>query len=60
MFVLLVANVVVLSVWTAIDPLHRKTIVVIQDMFLRDVETQGKHHIVGDIMSLHLCSHAFY
>ena len=59
MFVLLVANVVVLSVWTAIDPLHRKTIVVIQDMFLRDVETQGKHHIVGDIMSLYRCSHAF-
>mmetsp|Transcript_33075 Transcript_33075/g.69613 ORF Transcript_33075/g.69613 Transcript_33075/m.69613 type:complete len:271 (-) Transcript_33075:28-840(-) len=41
MIALLMLNIVVLSVWTAIDPLQRQTIVVTQDSFLRDVETFG-------------------
>jgi len=41
MLVLLMLNVAVLSVWTVIDPLHRRTVVLTQDPFLRHVETYG-------------------
>lgn len=39
MVVLLIANVIVLTVWTVIDPLVRETIVVSEDAFNRHVET---------------------
>ena len=39
MFVLLALNIIVLAVWSAIDPLERKLVVVSQDPFLRNTET---------------------
>lgn len=42
MVALLMINVVVLIVWTVVDPLQRKTTVVAQDSFLRDIETYGR------------------
>ena len=41
MAVLLMLNVIVLTVWTVIDPLQRNTIVVSVDRFDRDLETYG-------------------
>jgi hypothetical protein len=41
MVALLLINIIVLTVWTGIDPLHRETVVVDQDQFERDVETYG-------------------
>lgn len=42
MIVLLLVNIVILTVWTVVDPSQRETIVVAQDPFLRDIETYGK------------------
>lgn len=42
MLVLLLLNIIVLTVWTVVDPLQRETVVVSQDEFLRDSETYGK------------------
>mmetsp|Transcript_18477 Transcript_18477/g.39971 ORF Transcript_18477/g.39971 Transcript_18477/m.39971 type:complete len:910 (+) Transcript_18477:305-3034(+) len=39
MTALLFLNIVVLTVWTVIDPLQREHIVVAQDAFLREIET---------------------
>ena len=39
--VLLMVNVIVLTVWTVIDHLHRETAVVTQDTFDRYTETYG-------------------
>ncbi|KAL7534423.1 hypothetical protein ACHAXR_007962 [Thalassiosira sp. AJA248-18] len=41
MIVLLALNVIVLTVWTAVDPLQRKTKVVTEDPFGRPLETYG-------------------
>ena len=41
MVTLLLINIIVLALWTAIDPLKRETIVEEQDPFGRDVETYG-------------------
>lgn len=41
MVALLMINIIVLIVWTVIDPLHRETIVVTQDPFDRNTETYG-------------------
>jgi hypothetical protein len=41
MLVLLLLNVIVLAVWTAIDPLQRETVVISTDPFLRNTETYG-------------------
>ena len=38
---LLLLNIIVLSIWTAADPLKHKTVVVTQDIFLRNSETYG-------------------
>lgn len=42
MVALLFVNIVILTVFTVVDPLHRETVVVIQDPFSRDLETYGK------------------
>jgi hypothetical protein len=42
MVALLFVNIVILTVFTAVDPLHHETVVVIQDPFSRDLETYGK------------------
>ena len=41
MAVLLLINIIVLAVWTIIDPLYNELVVVEQDPFLRNVETYG-------------------
>lgn len=42
MTALLFVNIVVLTVWTVIDPLYRDTVVVAEDHFFREVETYGE------------------
>lgn len=46
MIVLLLLNVIVLTVWTVVDPLSRKTVVVRQDEFSRDSETYGERSVI--------------
>jgi hypothetical protein len=41
MIALVMINVIVLTFWTVIDPLHRETVVVTQDPFDRNTETYG-------------------
>ncbi len=41
MIVLLMVNVIVLAVWTVIDPLHCETIIVTRDPFNPNTETYG-------------------
>lgn len=41
MIALLMINVVVLTAWTVIDPYEHHTVIVLQDQFLRNVETYG-------------------
>ena len=45
MVALLFVNIVILIVWTVVDPLRRHTIVVTQDPFLRDVESYGEFSV---------------
>lgn len=45
MIALLFVNIVILIVWTVVDPLRRQTIVVTQDPFLRDVESYGEFSV---------------
>ena len=42
MAVLLFLNVVVLTCWTILDPLHSEAVVISQDQFLRDLETYSE------------------
>lgn len=41
MIALLMMNIIILTVWTVIDPLRRETVVVAHDQFDRNVETYG-------------------
>jgi len=41
MIALLLLNIVVLTVWTVVDPLQHETIIIAQDVFKRNLETNG-------------------
>ena len=42
MAALLLINIIVLTVWTIIDPFHHETVIVSLDPFLRESETYGE------------------
>jgi hypothetical protein len=42
MFTLLLINFVILIVWTVVDPIELETVVVIDDPFMRTVESYGE------------------